>query len=82
MKPNLPVAKEGALTFLNAGHLDNEYFLVEFNNKVEVTEDYTTDLMKLQQHLTFLPGNKDKAAFDALYARFSRNSTSLNAGAK
>jgi len=68
MKPNLPVAKEGAMTFLDAGHLDNEYFLVEFNDKVTVTQDYANDPMILRNHNEFLPSSRNKAVYDALFA--------------
>ena len=78
MKPNIPVAKEGAMTFLDAGHLDNEYFLVEFNNKAEITEDFTSDLMALRNHTQFLPATKNKSVYDALYAGLDKLRDGVN----
>ena len=78
MKENLPVAKEGAMTFLNAGHLDNEFFLIEFNNKAEVTEDYNHDLMALRNHNSFLPSTRDKAAYDAVYLGLDKLRDAIN----
>jgi Ca-activated chloride channel homolog len=79
MKPNLPLAREGALTFLRAGHLDNEYFVVEFNDKPELTEDFTRDLTILQRHQAFLPSKKEKAPLDALHFSLVKLKEAANA---
>jgi Ca-activated chloride channel family protein len=78
MKDNLPVAREGALTFLKAGHLDNEFFLVEFNNKAAVTEDYARDLNMLRNHNEFLPSNRQKAVYDAIYLGLTKLRDGIN----
>jgi Ca-activated chloride channel homolog len=78
MKGNLPVAKEGALTFLKAGHLDNEYFLLEFNNTTEVTEDYSRDLTVLRNHTSFLTSSRDKAVYDAIYSGLEKLRDGIN----
>jgi len=67
MKANLPLAKEAGMAFLNVGRLDNEYFLVEFNNKAEVTQDLTRDFTKLRDHVAVLKGARDKAPYDGMY---------------
>ncbi len=67
MKPSLRTAKDAAITFLKMGSPEDEYFLVEFNDRAEVTEDFTTNITKLENHLLFLPAKGRTALFDAVY---------------
>ena len=78
MKDNLGVAKEGAMTFLKAGHLDNEYFLVEFNDKAALTEEYTRDLTTLQNHTQFLTSEKNKAPYDGIHLGLQQLKDAIN----
>lgn len=78
MKDNLGVAREGAMTFLKAGHLDNEFFLVEFNDKAELTEEYTRDLTTLQNHMQFLPSKMTKAPYDAIHLGLEQLKDAIN----
>lgn len=67
MKPNLMLAKDAAVTFLKLGNPADEYFLVEFSDRAQVTEDFTSDITKLQNHIAFTPSKGMTALFDALY---------------
>lgn len=67
MKEKLPVARDAAVAFLKTGNPDDEYFLVEFNNRAQVTQDYTTDISRLQNKLLFTPSSGTTALFDAVY---------------
>src|SRR5579884_1904304 len=67
MKEKLPVAREAAVAFLKTGNPDDEYFLIEFNSRPQVTQDFTTDVSRLQNHLLFTPGGGMTALFDATY---------------
>ena len=67
MKDRLTHAKDAAVTFLKMGNPEDEYFLVEFNDKAKVTEDFTTDIEKLKSHIAFLPSKGQTALFDAVY---------------
>jgi Ca-activated chloride channel homolog len=67
MKEKLPVARDAAVSFLKTGNPDDEYFLVEFNSRPQVTQDFTTDITRLQNHLMFTPAGGMTALFDAAY---------------
>ncbi len=68
MGDNLPLAKEAALSFLKAGNFKNEYFLLEFNDKPRIIEDYTSDLGKLKNYAPVLHRSRQSGAIDAIYA--------------
>ncbi len=67
MKSSITLAKDAAVTFLKIGSPEDDYFLVEFNDKAVVTEDFTTDISRLQNHLMFIPAKGRTALFDSLY---------------
>src|SRR5215831_5301780 len=67
MKSSITLAKDAAVTFLKMGSPEDDYFLVEFNDKAVVTEDFTTDITRLQNHLLFIPAKGRTALFDSLY---------------
>ena len=67
MKPNLMLAKDAAVTFLKLGNPADEYFLVEFSDRAQITEDFTADISKLQNHIAFTPSKGMTALFDAVY---------------
>jgi Ca-activated chloride channel family protein len=67
MKAKLPMARDSAVTFLQTGNPDDEYFLVEFSSKPEISQDFTTDISRLQNHLMFTPATGMTALFDAVY---------------
>jgi Ca-activated chloride channel homolog len=72
MKEKLNVARDAAVSFLNTGNPDDEFFLVEFNSKPDVTQDFTTDINRLRNHLMFTPANGMTALFDAVYVGLSK----------
>jgi Ca-activated chloride channel family protein len=72
MKPSLSLAKDAAVTFLKLGNPEDEYFLVEFNDRAQITEDFTTDIHKLENHLIFIPAKGRTALFDGVYLGLSR----------
>jgi Ca-activated chloride channel family protein len=67
MKEKLPVARDAAVAFLKTGNPDDEYFLIEFNSRPQITQDFTTDISRLQNHLMFTPAGGMTALFDATY---------------
>jgi len=67
MKEKLPVARDAALAFLKTGNTEDEYFLIEFNSRPQITQDFTTDISRLQNHLMFTPAGGTTALFDATY---------------
>ncbi len=78
MKEKLPVARDAAVAFLKTGNPDDEYFLVEFNNRAQVTQDFTTDISRLQNHLMFTPATGTTALFDAVYLGLEKLQDSSN----
>jgi Ca-activated chloride channel family protein len=67
MKDKISIARDAAVTFLKTGNPDDEYFLVEFANRPEVAEDFTTDISKLQNRLIFAPAKGMTAMYDSVY---------------
>jgi Ca-activated chloride channel family protein len=67
MKEKLPIARDAAVAFLKTGNPDDEYFLIEFSSRPQVTQDFTTDISRLQNHLMFTPAGGMTALFDATY---------------
>src|SRR3989449_2622155 len=67
MKDKISTARDAAVTFLKTGNPEDEYFLVEFANRPEVAEDFTTDVTRLQNRLIFTPAKGMTAMNDSVY---------------
>lgn len=67
MHSTLEFARQAALTFLTTADANDEYFLVEFNDRPHLTVDLTRDLSKLQEHIIFVPAKGSTALYDAVY---------------
>jgi Ca-activated chloride channel family protein len=67
MSEKLSKARDAAVTFLKTGSPEDEYFLVEFSDSPKVTEDLTTDISRLQNHLIFVQAKGMTSLFDAVY---------------
>ncbi|MBI4473098.1 MAG: VWA domain-containing protein [Acidobacteria bacterium] len=67
MKESISSARDAAVTFLKVGGPEDEYFLVEFNSRAVLTEDFTTDISKLQSKIVFIPAKGMTALYDAVY---------------
>lgn len=67
MKDKISTARDAAVTFLKTGNPDDEYFLVQFANRPEVVEDFTTDVSRLQNKLIFAPAKGMTAMYDSVY---------------
>jgi len=67
MKDKIATAREAAVTFLNSGNPQDEYFLVTFSNRPEVAEEFTTDIGKLRNRLVFEGTKGMTALYDAVY---------------
>ena len=67
MKNKIGIARDSAATFLTTGNPEDEYFLVEFSGRPEITQDFTTDVSRLRNRLMFTPVNGLTALFDAVY---------------
>jgi Ca-activated chloride channel family protein len=67
MKSKLEFAKEAAVTFLETGTVDDEYFLVEFSSRAQLAQGFTSDINRLRDRLAFKPAEGETALYDAVY---------------
>ena len=72
MKESISAARDAAVTFLKVGGPEDEYFLVEFSSRAVVSEEFTTDISKLQSKIVFIPAKGMTALFDAVYLGLSK----------
>jgi Ca-activated chloride channel family protein len=67
MNPKSLLAREAVSGFLHASNRDDEYFLVEFNSRPHLVEDFTTDIDRLEQRLFSTAPGGSTALFDAVH---------------
>lgn len=67
MSANLVKAKEAALTFLASGNRDDEFFLVEFSDRPNLIQEFTTDIDKVKAPLTNMSAKGATSLYDAVY---------------
>jgi Ca-activated chloride channel homolog len=72
MESKIDFARKAAVTFLENGTPEDEYFLVEFNTKARIAQDFTTDITRLRNHLIYVPPQGSTAMYDALYLGLSK----------
>src|SRR5205823_4007530 len=72
MEKKLGFAREAAVKFLETGTTDDEYFLVEFASRARVSEDFTTDINRLRDRISFTPAQGATALYDAVYLGLSQ----------
>lgn len=72
MEKKIALAREAAATFLQMGAPEDEYFLVEFSSRAEISEDFTTDITRLRDALAFKPAKGTTALYDAVYLGLSK----------
>jgi Ca-activated chloride channel family protein len=72
MEKKIAFAREAAATFLEMGTAEDEYFLVEFASRAEISEDFTTDISRLRDALAFKPAKGTTALYDAVYLGLSK----------
>jgi Ca-activated chloride channel family protein len=78
MEKKIDLAREAAATFLQTGSVEDEYFLVEFNSRARVAEDFTTDISRLRDRLTFTPAEGTTAMYDAVYLGLNKVKSGQN----
>jgi Ca-activated chloride channel family protein len=72
MENKLELARNAAVRFLETGTPEDEYFLIEFSNRAEVTEGFTTDISRLRDQLALQPAKGATALYDAVYLGLSK----------
>lgn len=78
MERKLGFARDAAIRFLQTGTPEDEYFLVEFSNRAELAEDFTTDISRLQQRLAFHSAKGSTALYDGIYLGLSKVKSGQN----
>jgi len=66
MRDKLPQSREAVVKFLNAANAGDEYFLVQFNDQVELAADVTTSTEEVKRQLMFIRPTGRTALLDAI----------------
>ena len=67
-----------AVRFLETGTPEDEYFLIEFSNRAELAEDFTTDISRLRDQLSLKSAAGATALYDAVYLGLSKVKAGTN----
>jgi Ca-activated chloride channel homolog len=66
MADKLPAARDAASAFLKTGNPHDEYFLIEFADRPELVENFTTDFIRLEKRLFSTSARGLTPLFDAV----------------
>jgi Ca-activated chloride channel family protein len=67
MRNKITVAQEAAMKFLQMGKRDDEFFLIEFNDRAELSKDFTANSARLEKQLLTASPDGNTALYDAIY---------------
>jgi Ca-activated chloride channel family protein len=67
MHNKITVAREAAMKFLQMGKRDDEFFLIEFNDRAELSRDFTANFAGLEKQLVTASADGHTALYDAIY---------------
>ncbi|MBV9405078.1 MAG: VWA domain-containing protein, partial [Acidobacteriaceae bacterium] len=67
MGPKLQKSRQAAAEFFKTANPSDEFFLVQFNDRPELTVPFTTDTDKIQSTLTFTQSRGRTALLDSVY---------------
>jgi Ca-activated chloride channel homolog len=79
MRDKLPQSREAVLKFLNAANAGDEFFLVQFNDQVELAADVTTSTEEVKRQLMFIRPTGRTALLDAIHFSVLRMRKASNA---
>ena len=68
MYDKIAAVEQGALDLVKLSNPKDEEFLVDFNSEAFIDQDFTTDITKLQQGLSYIKPSGSTAIYDALVA--------------
>ena len=72
MEETVTLARDAAAQFLQAGTARDEYFLLEFDDRPRITQDFTGDVTQLLNRLVAHVPDGNTALYDAVYLGVSR----------
>jgi Ca-activated chloride channel family protein len=78
MQNKTTVAQEAAMKFLQMGKRDDEFFLIEFNDRAELSRDFTTNFAKLEKQLVTASADGNTSLYDAIYLGLQKVSAGHN----
>jgi Ca-activated chloride channel homolog len=67
MADKLPVSRDAVTTFLKTGTPADEYALIEFNSRAQLTQDFTKDIADFQNRIAMVSSSGSTALYDAVY---------------
>ena len=67
MNGKISIARDAVMTFLKTGSPNDEYTLVEFNNRPQVVQDFTSDIIEVQNRIALVSPSGWTALYDAVY---------------
>src|SRR5438270_8992074 len=72
MGNKLTKSRQAVGEFFKTANPEDEFFLVQFNDRPELIQDFTTNLEEIQNHLTFTQAKGRTALLDAVYIALHR----------
>jgi len=78
MRDKLQQSREAVTKLLNTANPGDEFFLVYFNDQVELAVDLTTSTQQLQEQLTFIQPSGRTALLDAIHFSLQRMHSANN----
>lgn len=67
MEGKISVARDAVAAFLKTGSPNDEYTLVEFNNRPRVTQNFTSNITEFENRLALVSPSGSTALYDAVY---------------
>ena len=78
MGDKLSASRDAAAVFLKTGTAEDEYFLVEFSDRPKITQTFTKDISRLEDHLIVTQAKGTTSLFDAVYLGLDKIRNSRN----
>ena len=79
MSDKVEKARQAAVQFMQTANPRDEFFLVTFNDRAELTDGFTNRIEDLQSHIVFTASHGRTALFDAIYLGLSQMRGAHNA---
>ena len=78
MGPKLQKSRQAAVQFFKTANPEDEFFLVEFNDRPELVVPFTTDTEEIQNRLTFAQSKGKTALLDGVYMAMNQMKKARN----
>src|SRR5215475_9549639 len=78
MSDKMSTARDAAVTFLQTGNPEDDYFLVTFSQYAQLAEDFTTDISRIQSRLLYTRANGLTPLFDAVHLALEKMKSAGN----